>query len=572
LTTKRSTQHNTEQDTCLYVSMAKTALVCALVLLALFSATEGVRFARKKHHRGGECWQKRPVSKSFLQLDFKNKVKQGHGAIRQPEKEAPGEGPPGEGGADAGPGAVGFGMDEKAIEPFVTVFNDGFFEVDCIKDGMMALGDKHGDGKFEYAAQNVRVSIVWYDRIVPKEDRSAMTPEVCFNFCRTVPDALFFGISEGRNCYCTPYFKREAGDSSQCDAVCEGDTSQMCGGMTKQSMYAMHMCADTAKDLARAKEDAEKELAVCEEASGDYVGELAMKMEDVGNDMKDRAGKEGDSITSNYGQMAVVYSGDVERAHEGAMGIHDELSEAVAGLDEFGDVGSDAEQITAAEKAIEKVKKLTEEAHEVCDKAAGIAEKARPVRESAENHIDGEGLEHPENPDDVRKQYYPVTYWVEGDEDTEAHAGLHTAVPSTCKGKVIGNPLINTDITACAVACDASTTAGDDKCIAFEHYRAEEGMGVCFLLSYIDEISYYTEGLCSEDAAVPNEKSAAAFMQKANKGVSLLETAIRPKRDGADAGVRCVAKMHDMKGLTHRINSKRAGVDHVNVNVHKRCF
>merc|ERR1719359_488481 len=89
----------------------------------------------------------------------------------------------------------------------------------------MSLGDKHGDGKFEYAAQNVRVSIVWYDRIVPKEDRSAMTPEVCFNFCRTVPDALFFGISEGRNCYCTPYFKREAGDSSQCDAVCEGEPS-----------------------------------------------------------------------------------------------------------------------------------------------------------------------------------------------------------------------------------------------------------------------------------------------------------------------------------------------------------
>ena len=28
--------------------------------------------------------------------------------------------------------------------------------------------------------------------------------------------------------------------------------------------------------------------------------------------------------------------------------------------------------------------------------------------------------------------------------------------------------------------------------------------------------------------------------------------------------------MHDMKGLTHRINSKRAGVDHVNVNVHMR--
>ena len=72
------------------------------VLKAPFrDARKGLPFHGSFH---GLLRQKRPVSKSFLQLDFKNKVKQGHGAIRQPEKEAPGEGPPGEGGADAGPG------------------------------------------------------------------------------------------------------------------------------------------------------------------------------------------------------------------------------------------------------------------------------------------------------------------------------------------------------------------------------------------------------------------------------------------------------------------------------------
>merc|ERR1719238_996210 len=222
--------------------MTSRALVCVLVLLSVAPAFEAVRLQRKKKHsHSSDCWKARPVSQSFLQLS----------------KKTP-----------------GFGMDESKIDPFVTVSKDGFFEVNCIKDAMVSSADKHGDGKFDFANQNARVSIVWYDQIVPKEDREAMTPDVCFNFCRTVPDAGFFGLAYGRQCYCTPYWKRGAGDSSQCDAVCEGDKSTMCGGMTKQSIYAMHMCADTANDLASAKEAAEKELKVCKAASSDAALEL----------------------------------------------------------------------------------------------------------------------------------------------------------------------------------------------------------------------------------------------------------------------------------------------------------
>merc|ERR1719316_1800921 len=99
----------------------------------------------------------------------------------------------------------------EAVTPFQEVMKDGFYEVDCVKDYMHEQGDKAG------------VSIVHYSMVVKTEDQEPMTPDVCFKFCRTVPDMIFFGLSLGRDCYCAPYFKAMAGDSSDCDAVCEGD-------------------------------------------------------------------------------------------------------------------------------------------------------------------------------------------------------------------------------------------------------------------------------------------------------------------------------------------------------------
>merc|ERR1719230_457453 len=99
-------------------------------------------------------------------------------------------------------------------------------------DSMMLTADKHGDGKFNY--KNIAtVSIIWYDRIVPKEDQEPMTPRVCYLFCRTVPDAGFFGLVNGRQCYCTPYYKASESGSSICDSVCEGEPTSMCGGKEK---------------------------------------------------------------------------------------------------------------------------------------------------------------------------------------------------------------------------------------------------------------------------------------------------------------------------------------------------
>merc|ERR1719446_1059793 len=126
-------------------------------------------------------------------------------------------------------------VNKSAPWKFDKVLKDGFYMVQCVKDSMYQFGDKYGDNKHEYNLGDVSgVSIVHYDLHV--EEKEDMTHEVCFAFCRTVPDMLYFGITNGRSCYCAPYFKPEASDSSECDATCEGKPTQMCGGKTKSSV------------------------------------------------------------------------------------------------------------------------------------------------------------------------------------------------------------------------------------------------------------------------------------------------------------------------------------------------
>merc|ERR1719262_1747892 len=146
----------------------------------------------------------------------------------------------------------GAGIDDMdKLKPFKTVLKDGFLLVDCVRDYMYERGDKFGDNKHDYKLGPVsRVSIVHYDAFVAKEDREEMTQKKCFEFCRTVPNMGFFGIVNGRGCYCTPYFTPMESDSSQCDAVCEGDNTLMCGGKSKSSVFAMHMCDSTKDDLS----------------------------------------------------------------------------------------------------------------------------------------------------------------------------------------------------------------------------------------------------------------------------------------------------------------------------------
>jgi len=134
------------------------------------------------------------------------------------------------------------------VEAFENEHKDGFARVECVKDYMLYYGDKYGNNADQYKLASVsNVSIVHYTVVVPKVDRKAMTPTVCFDFCRTVKGMNFFGLHNGRDCYCTPYHKAMASDSSDCDAPCDGDSSQMCGGKTKSEVYSMHKSSESSK-------------------------------------------------------------------------------------------------------------------------------------------------------------------------------------------------------------------------------------------------------------------------------------------------------------------------------------
>lgn len=101
----------------------------------------------------------------------------------------------------------------------------GYWEVGCMMD-------KQTGARFYYTDH------------VPKEDRQPMTHEVCWNFCKNVTGVQAFGLLEGRECFCTPFFhySQGGGGIGQCTEVCEGNAAQYCGGMSKALIFQMHDC------------------------------------------------------------------------------------------------------------------------------------------------------------------------------------------------------------------------------------------------------------------------------------------------------------------------------------------
>merc|ERR1719261_1221557 len=93
-----------------------------------------------------------------------------------------------------------------------------------------------------------------------------MTPRLCFDFCRQYENAKFFGLIHGRDCYCSVYYHAHTTGGGDCNAHCEGDDKEMCGGMEKSSLFEMHMCADSASeaeqaaDMSKKAADASKEI------------------------------------------------------------------------------------------------------------------------------------------------------------------------------------------------------------------------------------------------------------------------------------------------------------------------
>eukprot|EP00747_Dinoflagellata_sp_TGD_P141108 gnl/TRDRNA2_/TRDRNA2_176085_c0_seq3.p1 gnl/TRDRNA2_/TRDRNA2_176085_c0~~gnl/TRDRNA2_/TRDRNA2_176085_c0_seq3.p1 ORF type:complete len:617 (+),score=117.26 gnl/TRDRNA2_/TRDRNA2_176085_c0_seq3:121-1851(+) len=303
-----------------------------------------------------DCFQTRPVSQAA-----------GSSSLSQQSKK---------------PGA---GIDK--FDPYKVVFKDGYTLTTCIKDELLHYGDKFGANKHEYTMGSVaNVSIVRYKDHVVKEDRHAMTPDVCFRFCRTVPDMLFFGIQNGYDCYCAPYYKPMASDSSHCDATCPGKPTSFCGGKVKSSIFEMHFCDDTVAELKTARKSARamaNRIRSIEAREAKITGKMINAAE-VGLKVFSKAG---DLAASDMMQLAKVHAGDQEQLLPKIKAVRvrlldfvDELSTHIPVLKKEGP--KPPKILTKAERILTSIRKAEEEGKQYVMSLENLVATRMPVPSS----------------------------------------------------------------------------------------------------------------------------------------------------------------------------------------------
>eukprot|EP00747_Dinoflagellata_sp_TGD_P109858 gnl/TRDRNA2_/TRDRNA2_170803_c1_seq1.p1 gnl/TRDRNA2_/TRDRNA2_170803_c1~~gnl/TRDRNA2_/TRDRNA2_170803_c1_seq1.p1 ORF type:complete len:504 (-),score=152.36 gnl/TRDRNA2_/TRDRNA2_170803_c1_seq1:40-1371(-) len=388
----------------------------------------------------------------------------------------------------------GAGIDE--FEPYETVLKDGFMLLDCAMDDMYLYGDKFGPNKHDYNKKDTTgVSIVLYEDHVAKEDRAEMTHKICFEFCRTVPDMLFFGLVNGRDCYCTPYYKPMESDSSECDATCPGEPTLICGGKSKSSIFEMHFCDSTAGDLA-AKKDKASDLESQMKKDVEKAEGLSDAMQESGEEGQKTFGKAGDPAASDLMQDAKIFAGTVMHTAEDAAKAAGKLKDLIGEAKDLeGENFKKPSVVTKAERLMEDIDAAIAEATDSAEMLEMVTNQASPLAEYK----------------GAADQYYPIMYFVDKSEDD---------VPSTCTGKPVGKPIVGKDMDGCAAACDALP----HDCKGFSFF-GEEKEPLCFLFSSFKSAVYYTG--C--------DKGKSMFLEKGKKS--------SPK-------VTCVVKLSEFDGTT----------------------
>jgi len=382
----------------------------------------------------------------------------------------------------------------EKFTPFEKVLKDGFYLVDCVKDSLREFGDKHGNGHQSYNMGDIsNVSIVHYTEVVPKEDREAMTHDVCFAFCRSVPDMGFFGIQNGRDCYCTPYYKAMESDSTECDAVCEGQSTHMCGGKVKSTIFGMHQCSNTAAKLAGLAERASAIFQPFDDTLSnlDYVQGANQNPAEM---IQIIAGQMGDPIVSDLEQESKKYAGVIEKKLKAYQVVYDALDAAhgVAGGLKSADMAV-FENAKKADDAVAALEQSIAASEDTAEEAMELLKASSPQK--------GEGAA------DAAAQYYPLMYFADK---------KYAEVPATCTGDMIGHPLADIYENECAIACDAQVS-GAKKCVAYFYLPS----GQCYLFSKLTKAISYGGCLPKEGEKVKAQQQTQQgqqFLQKTQPG------------------------------------------------------
>jgi len=368
-----------------------------------------------------------------------------------------------------GPGAVqtaaGGGADGTVdgVAPANNVYKDGYWSVGCKGDAMIKIGDKFGNGKFKYDIGRVaNTSVVRYDMVVERDSQESMTPKVCFEFCRTVPNMNFFGLINGRDCYCEHYYQTTTGEGT-CELPCEGDSASICGGGDMSSLYQMHVCAGGLAQDVSALQDSSDEVYDALDDDYEATLEVAEGMQASGDKLESYA----EGSASDYAQQAKVAAGPLSRADESLadlMGKFDENQQEFPPLDQ---------EISFEErKKVEEWMEVTTETMDASEQALAAAkelvEESNPQAEAEE----------------AGSTFVPVLRQLGdkfGDNDQ-----------AVCAGTVTGLPKVGLTYDQCAHACDTEAPKSSDAyCWAFQYFSFPDAEPLCFLLSDLAELTSY---------------------------------------------------------------------------------
>merc|ERR1719326_1665746 len=167
----------------------------------------------------------------------------------------------------------------------------------------------------------------------------------------------------------------------------------LCGGKSKSSVFAMHMCASTADDLST-RSGAASSLKSSMDAKVSNAKKLSTKMQDTGAKLQKTFGAVGDSGAAGLMQDAKVFAGTlVHKAEdaEAAAGKLGGLSKDAGALKDF----TDPATVTKAERIMEDIDESVAAGEEVTDALDKLIAIAKPEAKAG-----------------AAKQYYPAMYFV----------------------------------------------------------------------------------------------------------------------------------------------------------------
>jgi hypothetical protein len=316
----------------------------------------------------------------------------------------------------------------------------------------------------------------------------------------------FFGIKNGRDCYCMPYYKPMASGSGMCDLPCPGDDMQICGGMVKSSVFEMHTCGDRGAALTSVAAAAGEALSAFY-AAALFSGKFSDQLQKTGEKLQTIGGLSGSPTTGDYGQTAKNYAGEAGHVlMDGeCMSAYDELlmvyeeSEGTSLLDM-----KKAVNLAKVEENAGIMDKMTPKVAECAKKAGKATEAGYPAYGAAIEAKSSEDFDaHEESFGTTLAQYYPLMYALDNKK---------TPMQSVCETKPVGNPAVGT-LAECSEACDAMWDP-KEKCTGFQFYDTGDDMPVCFLFKEITKAYLFDCDFIKDGNEALKEEKKEKFLQQ----------------------------------------------------------